>query len=80
MLDAGTDGDTYRWSTGDISQRITIYEDGDQEIWVELENAFGCVGRDTVLIEACDIYYDFDPPTAITPNGDGVNDVWNLYG
>ncbi|MEA3462285.1 MAG: HYR domain-containing protein, partial [Bacteroidota bacterium] len=80
VLDAGTDGDIYRWSTGDISQRITIYEDGDQEIWVEVENAFGCVGRDTVLIEACDIYYDFDPPTAITPNGDGTNDVWNLYG
>jgi gliding motility-associated-like protein len=80
VLDAGTDGDIYRWSTGDISQRITIYEDGDQEVWVEVENAYGCVGSDTVFIEACDIYYDFNPPTAITPNGDGVNDVWNLYG
>ncbi len=80
VLDAGTDGNIYSWSTGDVSQRITVYDDGDQEIWAEVENAFGCVGRDTVFIEACDIYYEFDPPTAITPNGDGVNDVWNLYG
>ena len=80
VLDAGTDGTIYRWSTGEVSQRITVYNDGDQEIWVELENEQGCVGGDTVLIEACDVYYDFDPPTAFTPNGDGVNDVWNLYG
>jgi gliding motility-associated-like protein len=79
VLDAGTDGDSYRWSTGDISQQITVYEYGDQEIWVEVENSFGCVGSDTVLIEECDIYHLFDPPTAFTPNGDGVNDVWNLY-
>jgi gliding motility-associated-like protein len=79
ILDAGADGDIYRWSTGDITQQITVYEDGEQEIWVEVENAYGCVGGDTVLIEACDIYHAFDPPTAITPNGDGVNDVWNLY-
>ena len=37
------------------------------------------MGGDTVFITECDIYYLFDPPTAITPNGDGVNDVWNLY-
>ena len=79
ILDAGTDGDTYRWSTGDFSQQITVYENGDQEIWVEVENAYGCVGSDTIFIQACDRYHGFHPPTAITPNGDGVNDVWNLY-
>ncbi|RLD58832.1 MAG: hypothetical protein DRI97_02345, partial [Bacteroidetes bacterium] len=79
VLDAGTDGDSYMWSTGDVSQQITIYEDGNQEIWVEVGNSDGCVGGDTVFIAECDIYQLFDPPTAITPNGDGVNDVWNLY-
>jgi gliding motility-associated-like protein len=79
VLDAGTDGDFYRWSTGAVSQQITVYEDGNQMIWVELENSYGCLGSDTILIADCGNRYLIDPPTAITPNGDGVNDVWNIY-
>jgi gliding motility-associated-like protein len=79
VLDAGSDGDFYRWSTGAVSQQITVYENGKQLIWVELENGFGCVGSDTVLIEDCRYRYFIDMPTAFTPNGDGVNDVWNIY-
>lgn len=78
-LDAGTDGDIYRWSTGDNSQIITVYA-GIQMIWAEVENEFGCVGRDEINIEACDIEEYFKGiPNAITPNGDDTNETWNIY-
>ncbi len=46
-----------------------------------VSNEFGCKGADTVVVF---IDEDIDPrnvlfiPNAITPNGDGVNDVWNI--
>jgi gliding motility-associated-like protein len=79
ILDGGTDGQFFNWSTGEISQQITVYQAGRQEIWVVVEDAFGCVNSDTMLIEECDIEFYFrDMPTAITTNDDGVNDVWNI--
>ena len=77
-LDAGPDGEIYTWSTGDISRMITVFAADDQEIWVILEDAFGCNNSDTILIEACDVSFLFrDIPTAITPSdGNGLNDFW----
>ncbi|MCK4746938.1 MAG: gliding motility-associated C-terminal domain-containing protein, partial [Bacteroidales bacterium] len=79
VLDAGFDGEQYLWSTGEVSQQITVFNAGNQEIWVEVQNASGCVGTDTVLIRACDLSHLIDMPTGITPNDDGVNDVWNIW-
>jgi gliding motility-associated-like protein len=78
-LDGGEDGVLFNWSTGDNSRTISIYQGELQEIWVEVESAFGCLGSDTVIVDECipDIYFRYIP-TAITPNGDGVNDVWNV--
>jgi gliding motility-associated-like protein len=79
ILDAGTDGGIYRWSTGENSREITVYQ-GYQEIWAEVENEYGCLNSDTLIIEDCDINdYFSDIPTAITPsNADGVNDNWRI--
>lgn len=78
-LDAGPDGVMFTWSTGDIGQQILVYQNGEQEIWVEVVDAFDCSNGDTILIEACNLEFYFrDIPTAITVNDDGVNDVWNL--
>ena len=78
VLDAGSSGEQYRWSTGEVSQRITVFNNGDQEIWVEVQNTYGCIASDTVLIRNCDLSHLIDIPTGITPNGDGMNDVWNI--
>ena len=79
-LDAGTDGISYNWSTGDISQMITAFYGGREEIWVQVEDAYGCVGGDTVLVHNCSVEFFFrDIPTAITPSdGNGLNDFWEI--
>jgi gliding motility-associated-like protein len=79
VLDAGSDGIDFRWSTGDNSREITVYQ-GYQEIWVHVEDEFGCRSGDTLVIEECDIEsYFSDIPTAITPsNPDGINDYWRV--
>jgi gliding motility-associated-like protein len=78
VLDAGPGWEVYTWSTGDISQQITLFNNGRQEIWAVVEDIYGCTGSDTIIIEECDLSHRFKFPTGITPNGDGVNDVWNI--
>jgi len=79
ILDAGSDGIDYRWSTADNSREIAIYQ-GYQEIWVQVEDEFGCRSGDTLVIDECDIEsYFSDIPTAITPSDpDGKNDYWRV--
>ena len=78
LLDAGSDGIFYTWSTGDITQQITVYQ-GEQEIWVVVDDENACTNRDTILIGTCNVQFYFrDIPNAITTNGDGVNDFWNI--
>lgn len=79
VLDAGYAGSHFNWSTGDISQSIVV-QPGPQTISVEVENEYGCLGADTISIFAC---AEIDEmmrriPTAITPNGDGQNDVFKI--
>jgi len=77
ILDAGPDGIIYTWSTGEITQTINVYQGPIQDYWVEVEDAFGCKSQDTVTVDDCNAEFYFrDIPTAITPNGDGSNDVW----
>jgi gliding motility-associated-like protein len=77
VLDAGTDGVIYTWSTGDITQEITVFQGASQEIIVVVEDEHGCSSSDTIVIGQCDPEFYFrDIPTAITPNNDGTNDTW----
>lgn len=79
VLDAGSQGEMYRWSTGDITQQITVYQGPDRDIWVEVEDSYGCINRDTITILECELdFYFRDIPNAITANDDGINDVWNI--
>ncbi len=57
-LDAGDGYETYLWSTGEVTQQITITQGGTYSVEVTKSN--GCDGRDTIVIEE---------PEAIVING-----------
>ena len=78
VLDAGSGWMSYLWSTGDISQDITVYMGDNNEYWVQVTDINSCVGGDTILVNNCSVEFYFrDIPTAITPSdGNGLNDFW----
>jgi len=72
LLNAGSGGAEYKWSTGDISQ--TIETGGkDDPIWVSVTSDKGCINGDTISITV-----RYKIPNAFTPNGDGDNDTWHV--
>jgi len=78
ILDGGSDGMTYNWSTGESFREITVYQ-GYQLISLEVIDENNCSSSDSILINVCDVEDQFkEMPTAFTPNGDGKNDVWRI--
>ncbi len=77
LLDAGDDGDIYNWSTGDVTQTVTVFgTDVPTEIWVEVFTNEGCSASDTIFIDLCEIVIELNVPNVFTPNDDGFNDTW----
>jgi gliding motility-associated-like protein len=66
---------SYLWSDGSTSQRINTVVSGWYSVTVADIN--GCYVRDSVYVapkkEVC-----LNIPNAISPNGDGINDEWNI--
>jgi gliding motility-associated-like protein len=70
--------DSYEWSTGDNSRYLDVYA-GQQTISLLVTDPFGCTAEDSIFIAACTPSILFaDMPNAITPNNDGVHDVWEI--
>jgi gliding motility-associated-like protein len=74
---------TYTWSTGESTPYIYVYPvDQPTTYWVRADLG-ECSVSDTVVVLACkDEETDllqWDIPNTITPNGDGDNDLWNIY-
>lgn len=59
------------WSTGESGQFATINEEG--VYFVTVEDQYGCTGSDTIIIEM-----DYGVPNFFSPNGDGINDTWEI--
>lgn len=68
------------WSTGSSSPSITITQPGIY--WLEVKNNYGCLGRDSIIVNSKDCLFGFYIPNAFTPNNDNKNDFFRplLFG
>ncbi len=73
------DPQSITWSTGSTSEAITVEEDG--LYWFDAIDAFGCPVTDTVSVSLFLVTEsEAVVPNVFSPNGDKVNDVFNVTG
>ena len=68
---------SYLWQDNSNRSTYPVQEEG--KYWVEVTNDIGCIGSDTIsLVEICPtrIYV----PNAFSPNFDGTNDYFEIFG
>jgi gliding motility-associated-like protein len=75
QLTAITDQTSFIWNNGEQSSSIRIQEAGIYWVRAGSEN---CFATDTILVQECE--GDLWVPNAFTPNGDGVNDIFRVFG
>jgi len=77
ILDGGNPSNQYLWSTGETSQVITIDKSGSYTVLIT--SPFDCEKQ-----YAFEVGYFCEPviyvPNSFTPNQDGVNDEFRIYG
>lgn len=67
--------EAFDWSDGSMTNTINIFDAGDYSVTVTDSN--GCMGSDAVTFESrcpTNIYV----PNAFSPNGDGINDTFDI--
>lgn len=75
---------TYSWGpdvnlSSTSGATVTAAPQSTQQYWVTYTSPEGCTDSDTVTVVVTDINTYF-LPTALTPNGDGINDEIHLHG
>jgi gliding motility-associated-like protein len=77
------EGWSYQWYPGDavaspdLAATATTALEESTVFILEATTEEGCTGLDTVFVE---VLGNLDIPSGFTPNGDGMNDRWNLTG
>lgn len=74
-LFAGEGNDYYLWQDGTTNDNFVAYTGGLYSVYVEKN---GCFISDTILISPT--MGAIPIPTAFTPNGDGLNDEFRIFG
>lgn len=74
MIAGATAGASYQWSTGATTSSIEVSQAGTY--WVEMTWG-NCSSSDTLVVDYS-TGGDILPPNVFTPNGDGVNDFYDL--
>ena len=80
VLDAGAGLLSYLWNTGDTTESLVINSEGMYT--VELESPVGCLGSDSVYVKLVSEEipeFEIYIPNAFSPNGDGVNDFFQVW-
>jgi gliding motility-associated-like protein len=68
--------ENYVWQDGSTGATFTVKNAG--KYWVTVTDENGCTAADTIQIKK--VYCSLvDIPNAFTPNGDGINDTWDIY-
>ena len=74
-VNGGTPPFTYLWNTGATTQDIDPL--GGGLYTVDVEDGNYCKATGSIFVE---VHYRIFAPTAFSPNGDGVNDTFKLFG
>ena len=65
---------TYLWSTSATSSSITLA--GPGTYWLQVKDAQGCIGRDSIYVTRKECLTGFYMPNAFTPDNNRSNDVF----
>ena len=69
---------TYLWNTGDTTSNLILTTEGSYIY--KLINTFGCEASDTLEYSTIYCNSDYVIPNVVTPNGDGINDLFTING
>lgn len=75
FVEGGISDYTYLWSTNEITE--SVYNLAPGIYVIEVMDEHGCVKNDTFNLNQS-LIDCIQPPTAFTPDGDGINDTWIL--
>ena len=76
-LDAKNQGSTFVWSNDSTSRVIEIDSPGNYQVWITTAEGCSLEFETAVEQECLEAVY---VPTSFTPDGDGINDAWFVYG
>lgn len=69
---------SYLWSTGEQTEFIEIKKSGSYNL--QVTDKFGCLGNETIQVAEKQCLDGFFIPNAFSPNKDGKNDYFRVYG